>query len=116
MIASADLHRTFHALADPSRLLMVERLSRGPASVSDLGTPLHMALPSVLKHLKVLEQGGLVVSRKRGRVRTYELQPRAIAAIDRWVDQRRSSYERSFDRLEQLLDQEQTPAETRRRR
>lgn len=100
---TASLDRVFHALADPSRMAMVERLSRGPRSVKELAEPLTMALPSVMKHLQVLEEGGLVSSSKSGRVRTYRLEPRALAAVDKWVAQRRSAWSRHFDRLEQLL-------------
>ena len=101
--AAAPLDRVFHALADPSRLGIVERLSRGPASVGELAEPLAMALPSVMKHLRVLEKGGLVLSKKAGRVRTYRIQPRALAAIDKWVNQRRAAWNTRFDRLDQLL-------------
>jgi DNA-binding transcriptional ArsR family regulator len=97
------LDRAFHALGDPSRLGMIEQLSRGPASVKQLARPLGMALPSVLKHLKVLEEGSLVESEKAGRVRTYRIRPHALAAIDRWVAQRRDAWNRRFDRLEKLL-------------
>ena len=102
----APLDRTFHALGDVSRLGMIEQLSRGPASVKQLAEPLGMALPSVLKHLKVLEEGSLVVSEKRGRVRTYRMRPHALAAIDRWVNQRRAAWNRRFDQLETLLTEE----------
>ena len=102
----AELDRVFHALADPSRLGMVERLSRGPASVTELAEPLGMALPSVMKHLRVLEQGRVVRSSKVGRVRTYRIDQRALLAIDRWVAQRRSAWNDRFDRLDQLLAEE----------
>ena len=103
MTAAAPLARTFHALADPSRLHIVERLSRGPASVKQLAEPLDLALPSVMKHLKVLEQGRLVLSEKSGRTRTYRMKPRALASVERWVEQRRNAWNRSFDRLEALV-------------
>jgi DNA-binding transcriptional ArsR family regulator len=103
---AASLDRVFHALADPSRLGMVERLSRGPASVKELAEPLAMALPSVLKHLRVLEQGRLVRSQKTGRVRVYQLEPRALDAVERWLAQRRANWNERFDRLEQLLAEE----------
>ena len=101
--ATVALDRTFHALGDPTRLGMIEQLSRGPASVKQLAQPLDMALPSVMKHLRVLEQGHLVVSEKSGRVRTYRMKPHALAAIDRWVSQRRAAWNRKFDRLERLV-------------
>lgn len=104
--AAARLELTFHALADVSRLGMVERLSRGPASVMELAEPLDMALPSVMKHLRVLEQGRLVRSKKEGRVRVYTLEPKAFVAIERWVAQRRQLWNSRFDRLDQLLAEE----------
>jgi|SRR5687768_18226494 DNA-binding transcriptional ArsR family regulator len=104
--AHAALDRVFHALADPTRLGMVERLSSGPASVKELAEPLDMALPSVIKHLRVLEKGRLVRSKKTGRVRTYRLDPAAFSAIDRWVAQRRSAWSARFDRLDRLLAEE----------
>lgn len=114
-MGAAALDRVFHALADTSRLGMVERLSRGPASVKELAEPLSMALPSVMKHLKVLEAGGLVRSEKIGRVRTYRIQPRALAAIDTWIEKRRAAYDAQFDRLAQLLaDDDARPRRTAR--
>ncbi len=101
---SEELGRTFHALADASRRGMVDRLSRGPLSVSELAEPLDMALPSVLKHLAVLEAGGLVRSEKTGRVRTYRIDTAALARVEQWVTQRRSSWNERFDRLERMLD------------
>jgi DNA-binding transcriptional ArsR family regulator len=101
--AAVALDRTFHALGDPTRLGMIEQLSRGPASVKELAEPLAMALPSVMKHLRVLEEGQLVRSEKTGRVRTYRIRPHALAAIDRWVSRRRAAWNRKFDRLEQLV-------------
>jgi DNA-binding transcriptional ArsR family regulator len=101
--APMALARTFQALGDPTRLGMIEQLSRGPASVKQLAEPLDMALPSVMKHLRVLEDGQLVASEKAGRVRTYRIRPRALVAIDRWVAQRRAAWDRKFDRLEKLV-------------
>lgn len=103
---TARLERLFHALADPARLGMAERLSRGPASVKELAAPLAMALPSVMKHLRVMEDGGLVRSRKRGRVRTYRLEPQALNAIAGWVARRRAAWNARFDQLERLLAEE----------
>lgn len=100
------LDRVFHALGDPSRLAMIELLSRGPASVTELAAPFEMALPSVLKHLRVLEEGRLVRSEKSGRVRTYQLEPHVLATIDKWVSQRRASWNQRFDRLDRLLREE----------
>jgi DNA-binding transcriptional ArsR family regulator len=103
MPRSPPLDRVFHALADPTRRGIVERLSRGPASVTELAEPHAMALPSILKHLRVLESGGIVVSRKAGRVRTYRIDPKALAQVERWVAARKKVLNVQFDRLEQYL-------------
>lgn len=95
--------RLFHALADPYRRSMVEQLSRGPATVSALAEPIAIALPSALKHLKVLEDGGLVRSEKSGRVRTYRMRPDALAAVAQWVRQRETQMNKAFDRLAQAM-------------
>lgn len=95
--------RVFQALADPARRLMVERLSRGPASVSELAQPLDMSLPAVLQHLQVLEASGLVRSAKQGRVRTCHIQRPALQSVERWVGERRASWERRLDRLGDFL-------------
>jgi DNA-binding transcriptional ArsR family regulator len=97
------LDRIFHALADPSRLLIVERLSRGPASVSELAQPLPMSLPAVVQHLQVLQVSGLVSSEKVGRVRTCRIEPAALRPVERWIGARRSSLERRLDRLGEYL-------------
>jgi DNA-binding transcriptional ArsR family regulator len=94
----------FAALADPSRRTMIERLGRGPASVSELAQPLPMSLPSVLQHLRLLEQRGLVRSRKVGRVRTYRIQPDALRPVERWINDRKAGWERRLDRLGEHLD------------
>lgn len=101
---SEDLDRTFHALADANRRSMVERLSRGPASVSELALPLELALPAALKHLAVLEEGGLVRSEKSGRVRTFRIEAAALARVEQWVAQRRAGWNDRFDRLERMLE------------
>jgi len=99
----AALDHLFHALADPARRGMVERLSRGPASVTELARPLAMSLPSVMQHLQVLEGSGLVRSEKMGRVRTCRIEPAALGAVEQWVAQRRTRWEQRFDRLGRLL-------------
>ncbi|PJZ44924.1 ArsR/SmtB family transcription factor [Leptospira brenneri] len=99
----SGLEHIFHALADRTRLGMVERLSQGPASVKELAEPLAMALPSVLKHLKVLEDSGLVFSEKLGRVRTYRLEPTKLSGIDVWMAERKAAWNLSFDRLGNFL-------------
>jgi len=81
----------FQALADPSRRMMLERLSRGPASVSELAQPLAMSLPAVVQHLQVLETSGLVRSEKVGRVRTCRIEPAALRTAEQWITERRTS-------------------------
>jgi DNA-binding transcriptional ArsR family regulator len=94
-----DLDVVFHALADPSRRSIVERLSLGSATVSDLAAPLPMSMPAVLQHLQVLEDSGLVRSRKVGRVRTCSIEVKALRPVERWIGERRSTWERRLDRL-----------------
>ena len=100
---SPKLDRAFQALADPVRRGMLARLSRGPASVSDLARPLPISLPAVLQHLKALEASGLVRSQKRGRVRTVRLEPKALSAAESWIAERRREWEAQLDRLEDYL-------------
>ncbi len=99
----APLDLMFQALADPSRRVMVERLSRGPASVSELAQPLEMSLSAVVQHLQVLETSGLVRSEKVGRVRTCRIEPRALQMAEQWISERRTSWERRLDRLGDYL-------------
>ena len=96
---SSDLDRLFHALADPARRAIVERLSRGPAPVSELARPLPMSLPSAMQHLGVLEAAGLVRSEKIGRVRTCAIEPQALSQAEQWINARRIEWERRLDRL-----------------
>lgn len=100
---STALDLTFQALSDPSRRAMVERLVRGPASVSELAKPLDMTLSAVVQHLSVLEASGLVRSQKSGRTRICSIEPKALQAAERWIAQRRSIWERRLDRLERYL-------------
>jgi DNA-binding transcriptional ArsR family regulator len=95
----ADLDRVFHALADPSRRLIVERLARGPASVSELAQPLAMSLPAVMQHLQILEACSLVASAKAGRVRTCRIEPAMLRQAEQWVAGQRAMWERRLDRL-----------------
>src|SRR5262245_56850800 len=95
--------RLFHALADPNRRSMVEQLARGPATVSELAEPIAIALPSALKHLKVLEDAGIVLSQKAGRVRTYRMRPDALKSVMRWISQREAAMNKAFDRLVQAM-------------
>jgi DNA-binding transcriptional ArsR family regulator len=98
-----DLDRVFQALADPGRRLMVERLSLGPASVSELGRPLDMSLAAVLQHVQVLEACGLIRSQKLGRTRTCSINPVALRSAESWIANRRAMVERRLDRLGQYL-------------
>ncbi|RUW29083.1 ArsR family transcriptional regulator [Mesorhizobium sp. M1A.F.Ca.IN.020.06.1.1] len=93
----------FQALADPARRQMVERLSRGPASVSQLAEPLAMSLSAVVQHLAVLETSGLVSTEKLGRVRTCRIEPNALRAAEHWINERRLAWERRLDRLGDFL-------------
>lgn len=103
-VAEATLNRAFQALADPSRRLIVARLSQGPASVSELAEPLAMSLPAVVQHIDVLHGSGLVSSKKVGRVRTCRLEPEPMLAVERWVAEHRAAWERHFDRLGEVLE------------
>ena len=98
-----DLDRLFHALADPARRAMVERLSRGPAPVTELARPLPMSLPAALQHLGVLEAAGLVRSEKIGRVRTCAIEPAGLSLAEHWINARRTEWEHRLDRLGDYL-------------
>jgi DNA-binding transcriptional ArsR family regulator len=97
------IDRVFHALADPSRRSMVERLVRGPASVSQLAEPLDMSLAAVVQHLSVLEGAGMVASQKVGRVRTCRLEPAALRRAEDWLMAQRTEWEHRLDRLGDVL-------------
>ncbi len=98
-----DLPDIFRALADPTRLAVVERLSVSPASASELAKPFVMALPSFMQHLGVLERGGIVTSHKIGRIRTYQLAPGALQLASAWLAEFRNHWERRLDQLDHLL-------------
>jgi DNA-binding transcriptional ArsR family regulator len=100
---SPPLDRVFQALADPSRRVMVERLSRGPASVSELAKPLPMSLQAVVQHLQVLEASGLVHTEKAGRVRTCRIEPTVLRSAEDWISERRTAWERRLDKLGEFL-------------
>jgi DNA-binding transcriptional ArsR family regulator len=103
-----EIDRIFHALGDPTRRAMVEKLSQGPASVSRLAEPFGITLAAVVQHLQVLEECGLVRTEKLGRVRTCRLDPAGFAVATQWLADRRSLWERSLDRLADFL---RTPEE-----
>jgi len=98
-----SLDQVFQALADPTRRGMVERLVRGPASVSELSRPLAMSLSAVLQHLQVLEAAGLVSSEKAGRVRTCRIEPAALRTAEAWITDQRTAWETRLDRLGDYL-------------
>jgi DNA-binding transcriptional ArsR family regulator len=101
---STELDRLFHALSDPARRAIIERLSRGPAPVSELARPLPMSLPATMQHLGVLEAAGLVRSAKVGRVRTCSIEPQALSLAERWINARRVEWEHRLDRLGEYLN------------
>ncbi len=103
MLNYKELDRAYQALGDVTRRAMVEHLTRGPATVSDLARPLPMSLPAVMGHLKVLEESGLVTSRKQGRVRTCQVEPRMLSQAERWIAERRQMWEANLDRLGEYL-------------
>jgi DNA-binding transcriptional ArsR family regulator len=101
--STPSLDLMFQALADPTRRMMVERLSRGPASVSELARPFEMSLPAVVQHLQVLEQSGLIRSEKVGRVRTCTIDPGVLSQAEKWINDRRIAWEHRLDRLGEFL-------------
>lgn len=100
---SSGLDELFHALADGCRRAMIERLTNGPASVSQLAEPFDMALPTVVQHLQMLERAGIVMSEKVGRVRTYQLASDALVPVNAWIVARRRPQEAQLDRLGDYL-------------
>lgn len=98
-----DIDGIFHALGDPTRRAIMERLSDGPVSVSQLAEPLNMTLAAVVQHLQVLEESGLVATEKVGRVRTCRIEPAGLSAAAQWIADRRSTWERRLDLLGDLL-------------
>jgi DNA-binding transcriptional ArsR family regulator len=103
MLERQPLDRLFHALSDPTRRRIVERLSVAPAAVCDLAIPFDMTLSAVLQHVQVLEASGLVRTEKVGRVRTCRVEPQALAAAADWFQERRALWEHHLDRLEEVL-------------
>lgn len=98
-----QLDGIFQALADPTRRAVLGRLGRGPASISDLAKPFDMALPSFMKHIRFLEQNGLIRTRKQGRVRTCVIDRQRFAAVETWLSEQRALWEGRTDRLEQFV-------------
>src|SRR5207248_5427154 len=98
-----SVDRVFHALSDPTRRAIIERLSEGPISVSRLATPLAITLAAVVQHLQILEESGLVHTEKAGRVRTCRIEPAGLSVAEQWIRDRRTVWERRLDRLGDLL-------------
>jgi DNA-binding transcriptional ArsR family regulator len=99
----ATIDRVFHALGDPTRRAIVEKLSEGPISVSHLAKPLEITLAAVVQHLQILEKSGLVHTEKIGRVRTCRIEPKGLSIAEKWIEARRSLWEKRLDRLGHLL-------------
>jgi DNA-binding transcriptional ArsR family regulator len=102
----ANVDRVFHALGDPMRRAIVEKLSHGPITVSRLAKPLEITLAAVIQHVQVLEKSGLVRTTKVGRVRTCRMEPAGLSIAEQWIGERRSLWERRLDRLGALLAEE----------
>ncbi|HEX4352101.1 MAG TPA: metalloregulator ArsR/SmtB family transcription factor [Polyangiales bacterium] len=111
-----SLDQIFQALSDPARRSMIDRLSRGPATVSELAEPLEISLPSVMQHLQLLTVIGLIRSDKVGRVRTCRIEPGALQRAEQWLTQRRSLWERRFDRLGEILGEPAEPPAPKKRK
>ena|SRR5579863_10058803 len=109
--ANLPVDDVLHAIADPTRRAIVDRLSRGPASVTELAQPLAITLSAVVQHLHVLEASGLVRSQKVGRVRTCSIEPAALATLERWINERRAAWEQHLDRLGAFLAEPEPPSE-----
>ena len=105
MVQAAVTDDVFHALSNPTRRQVLEQLATGPATVSELAAPFDMKLPSFVQHLSVLERSRLVKSRKRGRVRTYEIAPERFKVAEDWLTERRRSWEARLDRFDQYVKQ-----------
>lgn len=105
-ISKASIDRLFHALGDPTRRAILELLSRGPTSVSQLAEPLGITLTAVTQHLQILEECDLARTEKVGRVRTCRIETSGLAVLEQWIQERKPVWERSLDRLGKLLDEE----------
>jgi DNA-binding transcriptional ArsR family regulator len=104
MVQSQALDRTFSALSDPRRRDILERLSAGPASISELARPFGISLPGVMKHVRVLEEANLVTTEKNGRSRQCRLGPERMDDVTRWIERYRSQWEHRLDRLEAIIE------------
>ena len=100
---STAIDRVFAALADPTRRAIVSRLSRGPASVSEIAAPLRMSLAAVVQHIQILEKSAVIRTHKQGRIRTCHIKPAALASVEQWLKDRRQMWEGQFDLLGEVL-------------
>jgi DNA-binding transcriptional ArsR family regulator len=107
MLNNQGVERAFHALAEPTRRAIVEQLSTGPSTVSALAEPFDMSLAAVMQHLRVLEEGGIIRTQKIGRVRTCRLEPAGLSVAAQWIADRRALWERRFDRLGEILAEQE---------
>jgi DNA-binding transcriptional ArsR family regulator len=107
MLNQRHVDRVFHALGDPTRRALLEQLSRGPASVSQLAEPLPVSLAAVVQHLQVLEESGVIRTEKTGRVRTCRIEPQGLELAEQWISERRALWARRLDRLGDLLAEEE---------
>jgi DNA-binding transcriptional ArsR family regulator len=110
-----SVDNVFHALADPTRRAIVSHLSRSQASVSELARPLGISLAAVVQHIQLLEECGVVRTRKTGRVRTCSIEPRSLALVEQWLSTRRSLWESRLDRLGEVLEEQKASAKPPRR-
>ena len=109
---STELDRAFHALADPTRRGILDRLSRGPASVSELAEPYTSSLAAIHQHVQVLEASGLIITHKRGRTRECRISSDAVLRVERWLNERRQLWEYRLDQLGRLVESEASQAES----
>jgi DNA-binding transcriptional ArsR family regulator len=116
MLKNDAVDRVFHALAEPTRRAIVEQLSGGPRSVSDLAKPFDMTLAAIVQHLQVLEQSGIIRSEKVGRVRTCSIEPGGLGVASQWIAARRERWERRLDRLGELLAEDEPRAIKKRKK
>src|SRR4051812_34368326 len=110
MLNNGAVDRVFHALAEPTRRAIVERLSAGPRSVSELAKPFDMTLAAIVQHLRVLEESGVVRTEKVGRVRTCRIEPAGLRLAEQWIAQRRTFWERRLARLADVLGEDEEPS------
>ena len=116
MINQRHVDRVFHALGDPTRRAMLEGLSRGPVSVSQLAKPLAISLAAVVQHLQILEESGVIRTEKLGRVRTCRIAPEGLRIAEQWINERMALWERRLDRLGELLAKSEAEEPPRKRK